>query len=90
MFTDVVTHRGTRCWWEDLLEKRATKEKQSVKTCMGQNVSYSKMSTFVPFLRCVLCLLWISLLFHSRVTGDPKVCREKREQRVKRGLQGSR
>lgn len=25
-----ITYRGTLCWWEDLLEKRATKEKQSV------------------------------------------------------------
>lgn len=25
-----VAHRGTMCWWEDHLEERATKEKQSV------------------------------------------------------------
>lgn len=44
--------RGTPCWWEDLLEKGAVKEK--------------------------------------RVTGDPKVCRERKGAKVKTALSGSR
>lgn len=59
-YSCTVTHRGTLCWWEDLLEKRATKEKQSVHTWMGHNV-YHFSSVLTLFIWC--CLLKISPLF---------------------------
>ncbi len=65
-------------------EKGNKGETVSEHTCMCQNV-YHTITTAVDFH-----MLWTSLLFYFRVIGDPKVCREKKGQRVKRGLQGSR
>lgn len=48
-----VTHRGTPCWWEDLLEKRATKGKRSVHTWMGQS------GPSVLFLNCLPCCVFL-------------------------------
>lgn len=84
-----VTHRGTLCWWGDLLEERATKEKQSVHTWMEQ-----QKNTFIKKIALKLLTsfhsLKMSLLLDFRGTEDLKVSRGKREPRVKRGHQGSR
>ena len=41
---------------------------------------YGNISTFILFIMLYIwfCMLWIWMLFHFRVTGDPKVCREKK------------
>lgn len=88
-YSCTVTRRGTPCSWEDLLEKRATKEKQSVNTWMGRKCVPPQFGSYILHA-CLLWLFKIQLLFDFRVTGDSKVSREKRGWKVKRGLRGNR
>lgn len=79
-----VSYRETLSWWEGLLEKRATKEKQSVNAPRWFHCT--KIYAYDSRYLLLLDLIVISF----RVTEEPKVHKEKRGLKVKRVHQESR